>query len=81
MPNCSYRDVPNFHIPHISPKVVFDELSKLKINTATGSDNLPAVFLVKCADVLSLPIANLFNLSIDHGVYPDVLKFNNIIPT
>ena len=65
---------------HITPKDVIDVLSEIDDNTATGFDNLPVVFIMKCADTLCFPISYLFNMSIDRGVYPNILKYNNVIP-
>ena len=80
IPQCSYRDVPCFKIPVITADNVKHHLLNLKRNTSSGYDNLSAFFLVKCADILCMPLATLFNVSIKRGVYPDVLKRNNIIP-
>ena len=77
LPTCMYYDAPLFHMPRISPKLVYEELLRIKSSTATGSDDLPAIFLIKCVDVLSVPLSRLFNSSIDSGVYPDILKYNN----
>ena len=80
LPYCTYNNAPLFHMPLITAKDVCDQLSSININTACGPDMLSALFLKNCAEVLSLPISRLFNLSIARGEYPDVLKYNNIIP-
>ena len=80
LPHCTFYDAPLFEMPRITPEKVYAELSQLSTSTSTGTDNLPAIFLIKCAEVLCVPISDLFNFSIDSGVYPDVFKYNNIIP-
>ena len=55
-------------------------LRSLEPSTSTGSDNIPAVFVIRCADYLSKPIAGLFNLSLSKGEYPNILKRDNVIP-
>ena len=62
LPHCPYRDVPKFKMTHITPEDVIDVLSEIDDNTATGSDNLPVVFIMKCADTLGFPISYLFNV-------------------
>ena len=52
----------------------------LKNNTSSGYDNMPAHLLIKCVDIISVPLAKIFNMSIEQGQYPDLLKRNNIIP-
>ena len=80
MPQCSYKDVLSFRMPVMTAENVKEHLLNLKRNTYSGYDNLSAFFLVKCADVLCIPLAKLFNLSIKRGICADVLKRNNIIP-
>ena len=48
--------------------------------TCSGYDNVSAVFLIECADVLCYPLSSIFNLSIETGEYPSLLKHNNIVP-
>ena len=69
LPNCMYYDAPLFCMPRISSKMVYDELLCLKSTTATGSDDLPAIFLIKCAEVLCVPLSCLFNKSITINNY------------
>ena len=80
LPYCKFINVPMFKISVITAEQVKKHLLSLKRNTSSGYDNVSAFFLIKCADVLCEPLAQLFNLSIKRGVYPDVLKRNNIIP-
>ena len=73
--NCSI-----FTIPTITANDVKNILCSLEPSTSTGSDNIPAVFVIRCADHLSKPIAGLFNLSLSKGEYPNILKRDNVIP-
>ena len=77
---CPFRDVDVFRMPVITPETVLKCLKSLNLNTSTGSDHISATFIIKCADALCIPLAKLFNLSIDYGDYPLILKRNNIIP-
>ena len=53
-----------------------------RINTkkATGYDELPAKFLQNSASLIAKPLAELFNLSITTGEYPDFLKIAKVLP-
>ena len=75
-----FENVPTFRIPPISYDDVRKKLKNLNTNGASGADNMSAVFLSKCADVICVPLTNLFNKSLSEGVYPSILKLNNVIP-
>ena len=55
-------------------------LRKVKTNTSTGPDNIPAWVLKEHADCLAAPLASIFNCSLREGVLPNVSKSANIIP-
>ena len=57
-----------------------DCLQSLSPHTCSGYDNIPATFLIKCADQLCHPLSCIFNMSIQRGEYPSLLKYNNVIP-
>ena len=57
-----------------------EEILNLDRNTSTGYDGVSAIFLIECADELCYPLSAIYNLSVESGEYPSVLKFNNIIP-
>ena len=80
IPYCKTRDVPLFKLNNIYVEEMLTELKSIKPTTSTGSDKLPAVFLINCAERLCYPLTVIFNLSISKGVYPDIFKRNNIIP-
>ena len=80
IPHCDARDTTLFRINPISPDEMLYELKNIKRNTSTGSDGIPAVLLINCAETLYYPLCIIFNMSIADGKYPDILKRNNIIP-
>ena len=57
-----------------------ETLINLSSTTSSGYDGIPATFLIKCADQLSYPLTTIFNLCIERGEFPDLLKYNNIVP-
>ena len=55
-------------------------LGNLDISKSAGMDNLPAQILKTCAHELSIPLADLFNLSLKSGVMPTLWRSANITP-
>ena len=48
--------------------------NNIEISKATGIDKLPGRFLKDGAEILSKPISEICNLSISHGIFPNVCK-------
>ena len=80
VPYCKYRETPLFHMDTISPNEMKECLQSLSPHTCSGYDNIPATFLIKCANQLCYPLSCIINMSITRGEYPSLLKFNNVIP-
>ena len=80
IPDCNKRDTALFRLKTIKPDEMLRELKNIKQHTSTGSDNIPAIFLLNTAESLCYPMCTIFNLSVRNGVYPDVLKLNHVIP-
>ena len=53
-------------------------LQKVKTNTSTGTDNIPAWVLKKHANFLAVPLTSIFNCSLREGVLPTVWNSANI---
>ena len=51
-----------------------------QLSTSTGSDNIPDLLIIRCADYLCNPLTDLFNLSLGKGEYPDVFKLDHVVP-
>ena len=47
---------------------------------AHGFDNLPIRLLKDSAHLISEPLSYIFNLSLENGVFPDVLKTAKVTP-
>ena len=69
-----------FSVPHITYIDVRNILRSLEPTTSTGYDNIPAIFIIKCSDFICKPLADLFNLSLSRGIFPNVLKKDNVTP-
>ncbi|CAF4761859.1 unnamed protein product [Pieris macdunnoughi] len=59
---------------------VYRFLKHVDLNKSPGPDNIPPVFIVNCADSLTLPLSILFQLSLTSGVVPTLWKSAYITP-
>ena len=64
----------------LSEKEVQDILITLKPSKAPGPDGISPHVLKLTAKTISKPLTNLFNLSLQRGIFPDIWKQANIIP-
>ena len=61
-------------IPPFSVSFIETQLNNLKVNKATGIDEISAKFLKLASPIICASLAFILNLSIQHGLYPDNLK-------
>ena len=73
-------DGTEFDIPQVSVSFIQKQLQNLKVNKATGIDEISAKYLKMSATVISQPLATILNLSITNGIYPDDLKKAKVTP-
>ena len=59
---------------------VYDALSSLDPNKASGIDDIPPRVLRLCADALYRPLYNLFTISLRYGIVPTGWKVHKIVP-
>lgn len=64
----------------IDPTLVHSILSNLDIHKGAGCDSIPNIFLKKCAHNLFKPLTELFQMSLNQGVFPDLWKETRILP-
>ena len=72
-------DCNHFSWPKIDPLDVYSAISNLSPRAA----NLESVWIQcvsDCADALSSALANLINISLASGIFPDVLKVSKVVP-
>lgn len=50
---------------------VFTHLNRLSKTKATGLDNISAMLIRECADIISGPLCDLFNKSLMFGIFAD----------
>ena len=71
---------PNFDSVVFSQTLVRRALIRLKTNSAGGPDRIPPIFLKRCANELSSPIAVLFNLCFSNSYLPPAWLTSFITP-
>ena len=74
------RDVFDFDIPRISEETVTAATRKLKLSFSPGPDGIPSSVVKRCADTLTSPLTRLYNLSVQHHLFPDRWKFSYLFP-
>ena len=70
----------NISSVEVSVSQVKKLLLSLDRSRSAGPDMIPPIYLIECADSLSLPISILFKRSIDEGVVPQIWKSAFITP-
>lgn len=76
--NSNIQDVLN--PPQFSPEDVNKKLKKIDTAKGVGPDNVHPLYLVRCADELTLPLCMLFNRSMQTGMFPDTWKMARVVP-
>ncbi|XP_044756974.1 uncharacterized protein LOC123315818 [Coccinella septempunctata] len=66
------------HEVTISEESVTEALRTLNQNKGPGPDEIPPILLRNCCDSLSLPLAIIFNRSLQSGVFPHCWKLSKI---
>ena len=59
-----------FQLRPTSVNKVFSFLNKLNESKATGLDRISARLIRECADLICIPICDIFNQSISLGIFP-----------
>ena len=70
----------SFEMPLITASTVASALHDLKLSYSAGPDGIPSSVLKKCSEILSIPLAKLFNLSIAQSKFPEKWKFSYLFP-
>jgi hypothetical protein len=72
-------DLP-LHSLQVDERTILRALKKLDPNKGAGPDNLPPLFIKRCAPKLALPLKMIINKSLDTGIFPTKLKEARIVP-
>ncbi|KAL5268247.1 hypothetical protein ACHWQZ_G002197 [Mnemiopsis leidyi] len=88
-PNCPDKSMPEFALPPIStqdaelvlsPELIEEAISEIKLDSAPGPDGIPAILLKRCASSLSAPIHLLWSESMSLGHVPSYYKTGYVTP-
>jgi hypothetical protein len=52
----------------------------LKNKLSAGIDNIPDYVVKQCIKLLKKPFANIYNASLQSGIFPDELKMAKVVP-
>ena len=52
----------------------------LKNKLTAGTDEIPEYVVKQCIEQLKVPFANIYNASLESGMFPDKLKIVKVIP-
>ena len=64
----------------VTPKIVAMKIRDMKINKSPRFDGIPPKLLLEIVEQISIPLAIVFNLSLEEGIVPLEWKEANIIP-
>ena len=64
----------------VAPTMVAMKISDMKDNKSPGVDGIPPKLLLEIVEQISIPLATVFNLSLDEGIVSLEWKEANIIP-
>ena len=73
-------EIPEGTYPKITAKLVYNYLHKIKSNTATVHNDIPAKVIKKYAKYLCYPLCNIINTQIKKGEFPDTWKIEQVTP-
>ena len=69
-----------FRITPTNPTEIQKIIEQLNPWKGTGPNSIPSFILRKLASIISDPISNLCNRSLETGIYPDILKLARLVP-
>ena len=69
-----------FFLTPTEPNEVQSLIKTLNLKKATGPNSIPTKLLKVFDKTISVPLANLINLSFEKGIFPKSLKIASVIP-
>ena len=64
----------------VTENEVVEVAKSLKNKFATGNDDIPDYIVKQCIDYLKKPLTDIYNASLESGIFPDQLKIAKVIP-
>ncbi len=73
-------DIPNLDFIQLSPTCVIDIVKAMESKSSVDCDGISTSLLKKIINEISIPLAHVFNLSIQCGIFPTKLKTARVVP-
>lgn len=70
----------SFHFRNIIYLEALDEINNLKTKKAQGIDGVSTKLLKDAGDTVLEPLVNIFNMSLQTGIFPDDWKMARVLP-
>lgn len=64
----------------INKNEILNKLKSVNVNKGTGPDNIPPIFVKRCASALVDPLSIIYQNSIDEGKFPSLWKKARVVP-
>ena len=74
------RNVDSFFFNPVTQTEIESEIMNIPLNKAHGLYSFPTRILRSARHILSHPLSELINKSVEHGIYPSKLKLAKVIP-
>ena len=84
--NTSYKDYlqgsvfNSFFLKPAFEKEAISAINEMKTNKSTAANSMPTQILKISNQIICKPLTYLTNLSFSNGIFPDLLKYSNVIP-
>jgi len=75
-----YEDLFPLEFYNITPNVVNDIIKSMQTKNSMDADGLSTKLLKEIKNEISFPLAHIFNLSVQKGVFPEGLKTSRTVP-
>ena len=76
----TFDQFPKFNFENVTSKELREIIYNLEEDKSTGADNIPPKVLKMAIDVVSGPLAEIFNRSISDKTFPFLMKMANVCP-
>ena len=73
-------DTPPFVFQRIDENLVKREINRLKCSKSPGHDQIPVKVIKDAVEIVSKPLAKIFNSSMEEGIFPDIWKLAMVTP-
>lgn len=78
--NLNYKKTIDINNCDVSILDVFNKIEKLNLKLSCGPDDISPIFVYNCRFILSSVLCNIFNLSLQRGIFPHEWKKSYITP-